>query len=512
MKLKMKMKIIFLFFISVYSTTVDAQVSMAWVKTIGAPLSTTPLDHKLDAAGNLFVFGNTTDTICGYNAFFLSEIDMNGNEIHQTTIATDSNCNRERPAAFSLGTGKHIFACGQLENNQFGGLLYDLDSTNLSIQWSHNIGSYYVDCVHGFSNENYVIGNYPPALQRWSETGSFSWAYSWNGQVANAFKTFRDQTDGVYMLVNTFDTVPSTFPSGFGLVKRDTVNSSGWSMLFNPSPGMINMPINSVMDHSGNTYVLTREMSSNYATYVSKVSSTGQLLWNSFFGPIFNSYDLKFDPVHNNILALVRGACGKKIIRLDSAGTLLDTSMCLTTQLAGVNPVFDVDTLGNSYVAFEYADSSSNFVTCTRKYNSAGGILWSNSYSSTIILLPSHLSVQSDGSVIITLKKDYPSMQSDSIVIIKLDQPLSIQESNQSQFNISLFPNPANGVFHFEMNSAGFTKSEIQIYDVLGSSVFKSKLMNPKFDVDLSEHAKGIYFYRIFNATEMIGSGKMIVE
>ncbi|MCX6311577.1 MAG: T9SS type A sorting domain-containing protein [Bacteroidetes bacterium] len=505
------MKIIFLFFISVYSTTVDAQVSMAWVKTIGAPLSTTPLDHKLDAAGNLFVFGNTTDTICGYYAFFISEIDMNGNEIRQTTIATDSNCDRERPSAFSLGTGKHIFACGQLENNQFGGLLYDFDSTNLSIQWSHNIGSYYVDCVHGFSNENYVIGNYPPELQRWSETGNLAWTYAWNGQVANAFKTFRDKTDGVYMLVNTFDSVPSTMEWGFGLAKRDTSNSAGWSMVHNPPTGQIHRPIDVVQENASNTYVLSRDLSGIDSIFVTKISSSGQYLWTSRYGPCHFAYELKFDAFNNHVIALVKSNGTIKPIRFDTTGALVDTTTGTNSQVYG-NPVFDVDTLGNCYVANENSISTSNYVTYTKKYNSGGGILWSNSYSSTIPLLPSHLSVQSDGSVIITLKKEYLTMQADSIVIIKLDQPLSIQESNQSQFNISLFPNPANGVFHFEMNGAGFTKSEIQIYDVLGSSVFKSKLMNPKFDVDLSEHAKGIYFYRIFNATEMIGSGKMIVE
>jgi hypothetical protein len=486
---------------------------MAWVKTIGAQGNTSPLDHKVDASANLFVFGRTEDTLCGHNAFFLSKLDVNGNELHQTILAEDTSCNQENPYSFSFCNGNRIFACGFQPNNQPTGLLYGFDANDLSLQWNRDTALFFVGCVQGFSNEEYLItGDVTPQLQRWSQSGNIEWNYDWTGQNANPFKVFRDQTDGVYFLLNTNDTVPSFMASGFALVKRDTLNNSRWSMLFNPSPGMRNLPINSVMDHSGNTYVLTSKIGPNDSIFVSKISSTGQMLWNSSFGQPSIAYDLKLDPMNNNILALVRVSSGIKIIRFDATGTLIDTSTCLTSQYVTGKPVFDVDTLGNSYVACVDPISPSSFITYFKKMNYSGGILWNYPYSTTIPLLPSHLSVQSDGSVITTLMKDYPSVSVDSIVIIKLDQPLSIQESQQSKFNISLFPNPTNGVFHFEMNDADFTKSEIEIYDVLGKSVFKSKLMNPKFDIDLSENAKGIYFYRIFNATEIVGSGKMIVE
>lgn len=70
--------------------------------------------------------------------------------------------------------------------------------------------------------------------------------------------------------------------------------------------------------------------------------------------------------------------------------------------------------------------------------------------------------------------------------------------NNQS---ISVYPNPSDdGVFSLEIypvNSGQFTNYDLKIYNVLGSEIIKSKILNRKSKIDMSSYPKGIYFLKV---------------
>ncbi len=85
---------------------------------------------------------------------------------------------------------------------------------------------------------------------------------------------------------------------------------------------------------------------------------------------------------------------------------------------------------------------------------------------------------------------------------------------NTKNENIHLYPNPVNDIITFEFNSIIHTDLRLSIYNILGKQVkqFQIPSNELKYKVNLSELETGLYFYRIWNETSIIDSGKFIKE
>jgi N-acetylneuraminic acid mutarotase len=84
----------------------------------------------------------------------------------------------------------------------------------------------------------------------------------------------------------------------------------------------------------------------------------------------------------------------------------------------------------------------------------------------------------------------------------------------------SIYPNPGNGQFTIESSVASDTWS-VGVYNVLGEEVY-SKALQPHPDsyrdpkgalneINLSGQPSGVYFYRVYNSGELMGSGKLVI-
>jgi hypothetical protein len=74
---------------------------------------------------------------------------------------------------------------------------------------------------------------------------------------------------------------------------------------------------------------------------------------------------------------------------------------------------------------------------------------------------------------------------------------------------ITVYPNPSNGNFIF---SGVQTGSSIEVYDMLGEVVYSSQANADIYPVNLSGHAKGMYFYTVRSISGAVQQGKMILE
>ena len=91
--------------------------------------------------------------------------------------------------------------------------------------------------------------------------------------------------------------------------------------------------------------------------------------------------------------------------------------------------------------------------------------------------------------------------------------PSSIKE-NTFNGNVSIYPNPTNGIFTIEMNDVEKDVYTIKITNVLGQKVFTtSQSVNGiyKENIDLSTFQKGVYLIEIKNSTATI-TERIIVE
>ncbi len=69
--------------------------------------------------------------------------------------------------------------------------------------------------------------------------------------------------------------------------------------------------------------------------------------------------------------------------------------------------------------------------------------------------------------------------------------------SNLSKHEISLSPNPTNGIVNLKLVNTGI--HQVFIYDITGKIIYKNQLLtiNNQFQIDLSHFKKGVYFIKI---------------
>jgi hypothetical protein len=93
--------------------------------------------------------------------------------------------------------------------------------------------------------------------------------------------------------------------------------------------------------------------------------------------------------------------------------------------------------------------------------------------------------------------------------------PLGVNELESTNAEITVYPNPSNGVFTVEVKSEELrTKSVAEVYNMLGEKVASLPSQGGfNTQIDLSKEASGIYFYRIVSETgNLLGEGKLIKE
>jgi PKD repeat protein/photosystem II stability/assembly factor-like uncharacterized protein len=91
---------------------------------------------------------------------------------------------------------------------------------------------------------------------------------------------------------------------------------------------------------------------------------------------------------------------------------------------------------------------------------------------------------------------------------INLMTSVGIHELQNNQ-QISVYPNPSAGQFNFSGLEKG---NKIEVFDMTGRIISETKASTDIEEINISEKAKGIYFYRITNENKLIGSGKICVE
>ncbi len=74
----------------------------------------------------------------------------------------------------------------------------------------------------------------------------------------------------------------------------------------------------------------------------------------------------------------------------------------------------------------------------------------------------------------------------------------AVKEEQQTDGNISIYPNPSNGNFNLTVNSKEKGNAQIQLYDILGQMTFSKQMeigtgLNTE-NIDIRAFAMGMYF------------------
>jgi len=88
-------------------------------------------------------------------------------------------------------------------------------------------------------------------------------------------------------------------------------------------------------------------------------------------------------------------------------------------------------------------------------------------------------------------------------------QPLNTGILNNSNNTISVYPNPSEGAFRITSNKK---MSFIEIYDVKGQQIYSMATDTKEAEINLSNKAAGIYFYKITDSDSGVRTGKLIIK
>ncbi|MGP8214215.1 MAG: T9SS type A sorting domain-containing protein [Bacteroidia bacterium] len=92
------------------------------------------------------------------------------------------------------------------------------------------------------------------------------------------------------------------------------------------------------------------------------------------------------------------------------------------------------------------------------------------------------------------------------------DNLQGINEIVSNDMRLNLYPNPNNGIFTISLQNIN-EEPRINIYNMLGQSIYNNKINHTNTTLNLSGQPTGIYLYRVVSEKgENIGSGKVIIE
>jgi hypothetical protein len=85
------------------------------------------------------------------------------------------------------------------------------------------------------------------------------------------------------------------------------------------------------------------------------------------------------------------------------------------------------------------------------------------------------------------------------------DTTVNVVENNQTEFEIKVYPNPANSVLNIDFsNDYNIQNTIIEILDINGRTILKSKPVSVSTQIDIKELNPGLYIVKIQNDKSLI--------
>jgi hypothetical protein len=78
--------------------------------------------------------------------------------------------------------------------------------------------------------------------------------------------------------------------------------------------------------------------------------------------------------------------------------------------------------------------------------------------------------------------------------------------------SVQVGPNPTSGSLNVDLGNYNGSPVSIEVFDVIGKSVFITELTGPSHQFDISYLNNGVYFYKLSNKDGELGSGKILKQ
>jgi hypothetical protein len=489
--------------LNLYLVKYNSWGGVVWAHNAGGHSGNEGEAVAVDDSGNVYLTGYFTDTIVfgsttfitssSYGAAFLVKYNSAGNVIWAKQLGTGSGNGGTIPHSVAIDYSGNIFVTGYFRtpSTTFGTVI--LNSAD-----------------NGVSEDIFLVKCDPSGNVLWAKM-----AGSTNGAISNSVTT--DNSGNSY-ITGWFVSHSLTF--GFSTITNNG-NYNSFLARYDPNGNVV-----WAKGFGGGVTDYANSVSANSAGYCYVIGS----MWSSSITIGTHTITNSDTTENTSDIFLIKFAPNGTAVWARSAGTV------------GIHDYGNAvvsDSIGNAYIAGFFGDSSITFGSSTTNtlngysniyvtaYNSVGAVVWTKAVGDAAWDEATSIAVNHSGDCYITGYTTSSSLAFGSIIvnnpaapggefyIAKTGEEAGIH-SITTENNISIFPNPSNGNFQLEIKDEKFSSrnenAEIEIYDVLGNTVFKSVIPNSQIEIDLSANAKGIYMYRVLSSTTVIGSGKVIVQ
>jgi hypothetical protein len=521
-----------------------ANAQWQWAKSAGGSNPDRANSVITDANGNVYTvgrflsptitFGSTTltnpDITGNYSDMFIVKYDANGNVLWAKSAG---GINEEEAFSIAADTNDNLYVTGSFYSPSitFGSTTLTNDTTNNSadifivkydtngnVVWAKSAGGSNYDYATSIAtdiNGNVFVAGYfrgpsivlgSDTLTNTSSTGTdmFIVKYDSNGNILWA------KSAGGYFYDDAFSV--STDANGNALVSG---YFSGSTLIFGSD-------------------TLTNAGSSTADIFLAKYDANGNVLWAKSAGGIFseNARSVATDASGNILLAggfqsssitfgsttLTNANPGVEnifIAKYDGNGNALWAKSAGGTSSDWAYSIA-TDTNGNAYVAGSFDSPSLTFGSTTltnagggdvfiAKYDANGNALWAKSAGGTYTDFAYSVAVDATGNSYVAGGFTSPSITFGSttltnisstgndMFIAKLGGATGVNELS-SEENIILYPNPSYGKSTL---SSEIIKGKIIVCNLFGETIYSSQINSNKSEIDLSNHASGIYFLQL---------------
>jgi hypothetical protein len=182
--------------------------------------------------------------------------------------------------------------------------------------------------------------------------------------------------------------------------------------------------------------------------------------------------------------------------------TGLDASNCLLSNTVSVGvwqlPVISV---AQSHTKICINESATLTVSGTQSY------LWSTGAMVDNIVVSSPTAA---ANVYTVTGTDSNSCTATKTATLVIDNCVGLQSINKNAIQISVYPNPNNGVFVIDMNFEG--NKTIEVYNISGQLILSKYINTLNQEINLIDYAKGIYYVKVSNGAGIEKRLKVSVE
>lgn len=457
-----------------YAVKTNAVGDTIWTKIYGTVAEF--YSGKQTADGGYIFLGKIRNSSTADQDIFVVKTDPSGNTQWQKTLAglgsIEGECIKQTSDlgyiiaghGFGIGTGAEMYL---IKLDSFGNFswnyaigtpdhdrAYDVEETN-------DDGFILIGETFNMSTGSFIY------LLKLNGSGILQWSKSYGGSGFELGRNvIQTSDDGYLVLGNRRDTIVDS--DDMCIIKTDSLGNVLWS---NTYKGALGYAVGSIKETSSGNFIISSATFDSTAFEINMlftlITPTGSEIWSRFMG----------DP--SGISAWNYGTYAQQT----NDGGYVFTGYSSTPSTGGIIYLIKADATGSSG-----CDSAISLVV--------------NPY----VPIVSAPSISSLTGLIISPSLIPSSSLNDTITTYCTTAGINELPSTPQ---ISVYPNPSSGQFNF----SGLEKeNKIEVFDITGRIIYRSITKNDFETINISDKAKGIYFYRITKEMRLVQSGKICVE